>query len=84
MKNFRHFLAIVVIWLSISSSANGQQQTSVRPIQQQQTTARPIQQQTTARPGGGNIVVDLQTPPSTDSNILSVIVAHAAEEGNNR
>ena len=81
MKNFRHFLVIVVIWLSISSSANGQNI-------QQQTTVRPIQQQTTARPGtgngGGNIVVDLQTPPSTDSNILSVIVAHAAEEGNNR
>lgn len=91
MKNFRHFLVIVVIWLSINSSANGQniqQQTTVRPIQQQQTTVRPIQQQSTARPGtgngGGNIVVDLQTPPSTDSNILSVIVAHAAEEGNNR
>lgn len=81
MKNFRHFLVIVVIWLSISSSANGQNI-------QQQTTVRPIQQQTTARPGtgngDGNIVVDLQTPPSTDSNILSVIVAHAAEEGNNR
>ncbi|XP_055299748.1 salivary glue protein Sgs-3-like [Sitodiplosis mosellana] len=84
---FRHFLVIVVIWLSINSSATGQ--TTVRPIQQQQTTTtRPIQpgqQQTTARPGtgnsSGNIVVNLQTPPSTDSNILSVIVAHAAEEG---
>lgn len=88
MKNFRHFLVIVVIWLSINSGVNGQnnnQQSTVRPIQQQQTTARPIQQQTTQGTGnnGGNIVVDLQTPPSTDSNILSVIVAHAAEEGNN-
>lgn len=81
----RHFLVIVVIWMSISFSANGQQQqNTVRPgtgniggnintggnVNTSVSTVRP---QTTA----GNIVVHLQT----ESNILSVINAHVADTG---
>lgn len=84
-KSVSDFCVVLTIWLSISSCVLCQAPTQ-RPIAAA-TTAKPgnIGGGVTNKPvagnaaGAGSIVVEIQTPPTTPSNINSVINAKPAE-----
>lgn len=86
-KRLKSISLVLAIWLSFSSCVMCQAPTQ-RPIAQ--TTTRPGNiAVTTARPGnvaggvgnnaGANVVVEIQTPPTTPANLISVINAKPAE-----